>query len=143
MHHAGEDGSKLLHLHSTFLVSMQFNLLPAGARSHLLSQVVTFWCHDFFLIGDWSGSWNRDVVGVAASDVEGWVGVHVMLVGMVELGVCWNVMLLYWFRVGNDICGMIIMMFWDIAWVVIGAIMRVHLLNFILDEVWHFSFCNG
>lgn len=156
MHHASENGTELVHIDSSFLIAVQLNLLPTGTRSHLLSQMVAVWCHDFFLVERWSCSWDRNVVRVATSDVEGWgrevvvmnvvhvvhamnvVVVHVMNVVVVHVV---HVVVIYdRFRLRGNICDMVIkmiMLFRDSAWMSICASFCVHLVDLILDEVWH------
>ena len=164
VHHTCKDGPKLFRVDSSFLIAVQFNLLPAGASSHLLSQMVAVWCHDFFLLQRWSCSWYRNVVGVATGDVEGWGWkvvvmnvvhvVHVVLVvHVVHVVHVVNVVVIYdRFRFGSNICDMVIkmiMLFWDNAcWFGICASFFtsfcanfcVHLVYLILDVVWHLSF---
>ena len=151
MHHAGENGAELLHLDPSFLIAVQLNLLPTGTGSHLFSQMVAVWCHDFFLGERWSCccSWDRNVVRVASSDVEGW-GREVVVMNVVHIVHAMNVVVVHIvhvvviydrFRLGGNICDMVIkmiMLFWDSTfWMGICASFCVHLVDLILDEVWH------
>ena len=50
MHHTSDYRSNFVHFNSSLVLTMQFNLFPAGARSDLLSQMVALWSHEFVLM---------------------------------------------------------------------------------------------
>ena len=171
MHHAGKNGPELLHIDTSFLITVQLNLLPTGTGCHLLSQMVAVRCHYFFFVR-WSRSWDRDVVRVATTDVEGWgrevvvmnvmhsmnvVVVHVVVVHIVDIvhdlvvhivdivQVVYIVVIYDRFWFGSNICGMVvkmIMLFRDHFFFGICVSFCVHLVDLIIDVVWQLSFRN-